>query len=918
MDQDNVLWPDYGALYETMPISAFLLTETGEILAANSLGIEFMNQFAQEVPPGFFGGILSAKHRLAFQAYLEALFAGKEAVDCQLEIGNLENVCHVLLKSRVFFDVLLQKKLCHTFVIDITGYKRGQEEAVSEHKRLRRQIKQERNCHQREVLTLLDSLPALVFFKNLGCMYVMANQTFCDAVGYSLEEIIGKTDYDLFSAKRADKYRQDDLIVLREGRPLFIGEEEVIYGGISYSVITRKVPICDENDQVTGLIGLVFDIREMKEAEQDLRESEEKYRLLFSKEKDAIMLFDVAKDHFIDVNEAAVQLYGYTREELLQMCARDIYANLDGGSQELHLVNQCLMAVAPEQDSEQTAFHWHKKKDGTVFPVEIAAAPFTWKGRNMVCEIIRDISGQYKVEAELRRAKATAEQSNRMKSDFLAMVSHEIRTPMSGVLGMLDLLLKTKLNDTQKRMAEAAHLSAENLLVIINDVLDFSKIEADKITFSSLSFSLTNLLQDTLEMIRPMAMLKGLTFEYSCEDLAAHYFKGDPIRIKQILLNLLGNALKFTERGTIRLSVKQQEISCENVCLLFTVEDTGIGIADKDVQDLFQPFTQKESTSSRRYSGTGLGLAISKRLVELMNGKIGVTSQFGKGSAFWFTLCLPIALEEEPETTEAVLVAERPEEKASNDFACVRSNDYRILVAEDNPINQEIVLHYLETLQLEATAVNNGKECLELWRAGDYDLILLDCQMPEMDGFETARQIRRAEETQQNAIPIIAMTAYAMEGDRQICLAAGMDDYISKPLTAKQLEQILRRWLPGIGHVLEESVLRDLALGSGDDQGSLLHKLVCLFRERMPETVSEIERAKQTGDMTQLSYAVHSLKSASAHLGALRLADLCRQIEVSLQNEKLEKIPTLISHLPKEYELANRALQEWLNGAKTK
>lgn len=912
VDNADAVTQNYHQLYELAPVGYFTLNKAGLIVGVNQSGADLMKKAKQDLLQTKFDCLLTMSSRSCFQKYLEALFIEQKQDSCQLEVAlEADSLLYVQLKSVVLTLEQASEPLCYASVIDITGHKLAQDSVIVEQARLYRQMQLERVCHQREVTVLLDCLPAFVFLKNDLCMYVTANQTFCTAMGYSLTEIIGKTDYDLFPKERADKYRHDDLTVLSQGIPLFISEEEVVYGGKAFTAITRKVPMKDPNDHVTGLIGLIFDINEVKEAERELRESEEKYRLLFSKEKDAIMLFDVERGRFVDVNEAAVQLYGYSREELLSMEMPDIYAGVTASQDALEEINRCLIGGAPPSSDSEVRLRWHKKKDGAVFPVEIAAAPFSWQGKNMICEIIRNVSEQYKIEVELRAAKKSAEQANKMKSEFLSMVSHEIRTPMNGVIGMLDLLLDTLLNSKQRKLVQAAHLSAENLLVIINDILDFSKIEADKISIEQIPFRPVCLIKEAIEIVKPTAMLKPLLLMVDIDQAIPMWLIGDPIRLKQILLNLAGNAVKFTDKGSVILRVSLKTQDAKAALLRFEVEDTGIGIAPQNVQHLFQPFTQQDGTTTRRYGGTGLGLAISKRLVELMNGEIGVSSQEGTGSVFWFEVAMGIASSDG--TCNPVPC---PEECALTDcpyqepYLCGRN----VLLVEDNPINQEIVYQYLKRWGITVAIAANGRECLEKVATGVYDLILMDCQMPELDGFETTQAIRLREIGSEHHTPIIAMTAYAMTGDKELCLAAGMDDYLSKPLTRAELQAVLAKWLKADDALplLDQSILAELQRLEAEGATGLLGKLIGFFQDLMPVKIAAMQQAAAGGDRKVLSQSAHSLKSASAHLGAVRLAKLCDYLEMQTRSGGLDDVGNQVEKIVREFELVMQELKKLL------
>lgn len=828
-------------------------------------------------------------------------------------------------------------------------------------------------------------------------------------------------------------------------------------GGVARVICMHGKPIVDEYGSFAGYRGTATEVTGQKRAKQALLESEERFRNLIEGSMQGMIICQDMRPLF--VNRAFVELLGATSaEEILAEASIEPWIATYDRQRIRQYYEGCLQGedVPARYEIEMV------RRDGTCIMLDNTVRMVTWEGHTAIQATVMDITDRKLAEKALLEAKDAAEAAGHAKSVFLATMSHEIRTPMNGVIGMTGLLLDTPMNSEQRECVETIRSCGNALLTLINDILDYSKIEAGKLDLEIIDFNLRKAVEDVLELLAEPASAKGLELICLMRPGVPTWVAGDPGRLRQILTNLVSNAVKFTEKGEVVVRAHcVQETETETV-MRFEVSDTGIGIVKEAQPRLFEAFSQADISTTRKYGGTGLGLAISRRLVEILGGTIGVESEVGQGSTFWFTvrlakaaapsstpsmlepqlrglqvLCVddnatnrtaldlqlsawglvadcvstgPSALAKLKEAYAnkapyalAILDMQIPDMdglvlantiKADPELASTRlimlsawgqrghgqaarhagiaayltkpvrqSHLYdsimtvmsmpqavtppglvtrhtleearsaqrtRVLLAEDNIVNQKVAVRMLEKLGCLVDTVANGREAVAALNNASYALVFMDCQMPEMDGYEATAIIRHCEQITGTHVPIIAMTANVMPGDRESCLQAGMDAYVSKPVQTKELAEILQQWtrltsttvlppdeaaprfMPTVSRsssALDTQTFIALRELCGPENSAFLHNLVEAFFRDAGAHINAVRAALIAHDVKAVERAAHALKSSSANVGALGMAELCRSLQMLAQTKMLSAAPPLAEQLAREFDRVKQALQ---------
>ncbi len=902
---------------------------------------------------------------------------------------------------------------------------------VTQRKRIEEELAYERDL----LRSLLDHIPDRIYFKDVYCRFKRCSKSMARRLGLDNPlAVVGKTDFDFHPPELAQEFYNDEQRIVLTGEPLIHKlEKQVDAAGHETWASVTKVPIYSQGGTITGLVGLSRDITQLKQTESALRQAEEKYRAIYENSVEGI--FQTTRDgHFLSANPSLARMYGYASQEEVVAALTDIEHQLYVDPNRRNEFSRLMRERGEVSGFESQVY----RKDKSVIWISESARTVKDAAGNILYYegIVEDITARKQAELERERAREAALESARTKAQFLANMSHEIRTPMNAITGMTGLLADTRLTKEQREYVETIRNSTESLLSVIDDILDFSKIEAGKLSLEIINFDLREAVESSVDMLAERAHKKHI--ELACwiePDVPAH-LRGDPIRFRQVLTNLVSNAVKFTEKGEVLVRVIKLEEDSQRVRTRFEVKDTGIGIPPEAMSRIFQEFTQADGSTTRKYGGTGLGLTISKQIVSLMHGEIGVDTTPDKGSTFWFNVpfekqpqagqkAAPVPSEalaglrvlvvednasqrsilhqqlqqwsildqqatdaaqamtllqeavkagtpypllmidiDMPETdglTLAQTIKSDPElassriimlttllnrlhptaMKATGISGCLvkplrqsrlleclidvmsssgavsaqpleaqdeavglyvphpATSDIRILVAEDNFVNQRIALKQLKKLGYSADAVSNGNEVLSALQRVPYDIIIMDCQMPEMDGYEVTRRIRQSGSDSyihlKSAPYIIALTANAMQGDRERCLSLGMNDYLTKPLHLHELEAVLQRALmqiqpaPRSGPAaareepdpekLDRTVIDGLKELREPGQPDPLRELIELFLKDIQPRLASMGQAAASGDLAKLASASHTLKGSASNLGARRLSALCATLE---------------------------------------
>jgi PAS domain S-box-containing protein len=868
------------AILDSVSSEIAVLDAHGIIIAVNEpwsrFAMENSNGFAAPVLPGGVGtSYLTAGRSSASSAPDEETRKAAEGIqavlDGRLASFSLEYACHSPSQKRWFSmsvtPLRLQRRGAVVAHTDITDRKLAEAELHQSHEILR---------------AILETTQDGFWMIDHHGQLLDVNPAYCQQSGYTRQELLGMRISDLEVLESALAIKAHTQRILERGSDLF----ESVHQRKDGSTWHVEVNVSCRDILGGRLFVFLRDISQRRQIEQELRESEALFRAILETAKDAIVTAD-SSGTIVKWNKGAELIFGHAPAEAV---GQPLTLLIPHRFREAHLAGISRICAGGQARlmgtlMEQVGLH----RNGCEFPLELSVASLEIFGTIFFTAVIRDISQRKQAEQELIAARDEARASVQRKAVFMANMSHEIRTPMNGIMGLTELVLGTELKPEQREHLELAYSSANGLLTVINDVLDFSKIEAGKLELEDLCIDLRQTLNDALRPLGLLAARKGLRLVMWTADDIPQHLRGDPSRLRQIVSNLVDNAIKFTAAGEVRVRVLPELTSATTVKLHFAVSDTGGGIPAHRLGAIFEAFTQVDSSTHRDYGGTGLGLAVCHRLVQLMNGSIWVESQIGRGSVFHFILPFGRQL-----TTDVQLESNKVMPRTLQMRA---SKSLQILLAEDNPVNQRFVVGILTRAGHQVVVAQHGQEAVDHALVMPFDVILMDLLMPVIDGFRATRLIREHGIT----TPIIALTAHALKGLREECLAAGMTDYLSKPVRGSALLAKLAELqgdelgldAPAAETAVDDSpaLLLDLAsaLSLTDGDLSMVQTMAGMVVTQIQDDLPGLRTLSFAQDGRGLCAAAHRLKASLSSVGASAAHTACLALEnLALQDRIME------------------------------
>ncbi len=767
----------------------------------------------------------------------------------------------------------------------------------------KQRLKSEMKVKESELLMrkFLNSIPlgililgkdGKLYFANDKAAEILGKGLMPNATPENLSEI-----YSIVKAGTNEMYPPEKLPLVRAingEKNVLVDDMEVLKKPKNTPLRVNATSVFNAEGEVEYAISIFEDITDMQEANRKIKESEEKFYKAFAISPVAFAINDSETGKYIEANDSFAQLTGYSREEIIGKSSVEVGIMVDVKSRER------IMQNIRQHGTMKNAELVIRNKDGRMIDMLTSAETLTLKGRKCTLSINYDITTLKESERRLIEANKLAEESAHLKEAFLANMSHEIRTPMNAIVGFTELLLKKSLDEEQRDYVETIKSSGENLLRIINDVLDISKIESGAMVFEKSPISVKELFHSLHSMMMPKAVEKKLelTFEYPPD--MPDTIIGDPTRLTQIIINLVGNALKFTEKGSVTVLARVLNIEASRYIIEFSIKDTGVGIPEDKLKYIFERFRQAESFTTRHYGGTGLGLSIAKQLVEMQGGEITVKSVEGIGSEFIFSLPFKKADD-----------AEKKVDKTITKINLEELSKLAILMVEDNLINIKFIQSLFKDYKIHTDIARNGKEAIEKFVEKNYDMVLMDIEMPEMNGYETTDIIRKKFKS---GIPIIAMTANAMAGEREKCLKMGMDDYISKPIKADSLfVKMYNAAFKKEGQNNKAKKAADLTflVTSMNGRKDVIRETIDLFIEQIPQDMGLLEHAVTTENYEAIKQCAHKIKSAVSLMGMTELQNMLNEMELlAASGSNFEKIKILFSDVVALNEEAMSEIQE--------